>query len=70
MIIKMAINENEVEEILNFVGVNFFKSKRLEKYVKRRLESFCNSEVVDLIYLQQFPEKNTKVFAVYDENSD
>lgn len=70
MIIKMAINENEVEEILNFVGVNFFKSKRLEKYVKRRLESFCNSEVVDLKYLQQFPEKNTKVFAVYDENSN
>lgn len=70
MIIKMAINENEVEEILNFVGNYFFKSKRLEKYVKRRLESCCNSEFVDLKYLQHFPEKNTKVFAIYDKNSN
>lgn len=70
MIIKMAINVNKVEEILNFIGNYFFKSKRLEKYVKRRLETFCNSEVVDLKYLQQFPEKNTKVFAVYDKNSN
>lgn len=70
MIIKMAINENEVEEILNFVGNYFFKNKRLEKFVKRRLESFCYSEVVDLKYLQQFPEKNTKVFGVYDKNSN
>jgi len=68
MHIKKIEDENEVEKALNFIGSYFFEKDRLQKYIRERKESFCNSEIINEKYLLKYPDKNTKIFAVFDND--
>lgn len=68
MFIKIVDKKNEAEDILNFVGSNLFIGERLQKYIKIRIDSFYSSDIVNERYLNEYPDKNTKIFGVFDDD--
>lgn len=70
MFIKIVEDESELNRVLNFIGEHFFKNERLKKYINRRIKSFSNSQIINENHLLKNPDKNTKIFAAFDENSN
>ncbi|MGB9749323.1 MAG: hypothetical protein ACPLWB_00540 [Caldisericia bacterium] len=68
MFIKIVDKKNEAEDVLNFVGSNLFNGERLNRYIKIRMDGFCDLEIIDEKYLYKNPYKNTKIFAALDDD--